>query len=75
MGAIVTFFEKKTRSRGNLRALVFYCCKAKLQAHLLVELQPCGETLCVLILESEVPNLPQANGLNNLEAQRRIEGC
>lgn len=58
----------------NLACLKRKTIQKTVSTHLLVEFQPCGETLCVLILESKVPNLPQANSLNNLQAQERIEG-
>lgn len=41
--------------------------KQQYQTHLLVEFEPCRETLCILVLESKVPNLPQTNSLNNLK--------
>lgn len=34
--------------------------------HLFVKLEPRGETLGVLVLESKIPDLPQPDGLNDL---------
>lgn len=47
-------------------------CVVKLRiAHLFIELEPCRETLRVLVLESKVPNLPQPDGLNDLKYKRK----
>lgn len=37
-------------------------------AHLLIELEPCRETLCILVLQTKEPHLPQSDCLHNLRA-------